>query len=143
MNYDESDEKPIRRKTNGNQSGVAQFKKKIRIECEQLSRLKSAIGALNRQYDRREVLDVCESDCEQINDLIASPDQQNEEVPTNMTECEAGSSNIVTAADPDDVLLIGLSPTTSVIRTGITPFEVDRDFSLEYTYTVDVSVNSA
>lgn len=120
---------------------MAQIKKKIQIKCEHLSLLKSAINVLNRQNDRREVLDVCESDCDEINDLIAASDQRNEEVPTNMDECEIdGPSGIANDDDLDDLLLIGqpAASTSSVIRAGIIPFEVDKEFSLEYTYTTDV-----
>lgn len=140
VNYDESDEKRKYRQSNGNQSAAALVKEKIRIECEHISRLKSAIGALNRQHDRREVLDVCESDCEEIDDLITAPDQQNEEVPTSMDECKRVPSKFAEDGDSDDSLIFIASSTlhSSIIRTGIIPLEVDNEFSLEYTYTTDV-----
>lgn len=140
MNYDESDGKR-KRKPNCKQTAVAQVKERIRIKCEHMTRLKSAINALNRQHDRREVLDLCESDCEEINDLIVESDGQNEEVPTNMSECEVdGPLEIANDGDLDDLLLIDPPSVSasSAIRAGILPIEVDREFSLEYTYTTDV-----
>lgn len=141
MDYDESNIKRKRRYPNGNLSSAGQVKQKIKIKCEHISRLKGAIGALNRQHDRREVLDVCISDCEEINDLITAPDQQNEEVPTTMNECEDGLSNLANDDDSDDSLAIITPPSSSpsIIRTGIMPSEVDKEFSCEYTYTTDVS----
>lgn len=140
VNYDESDVKR-KRKPNSTQTDVAEIKQQIQIKCEHLSLLKRAINTLNRQHDRREVLDVCESDCDEINDLIEPSDQQNEEVPINMDECDIGGpSGIANDDDSDDLLVIGhpSSSTSRVIRTGIIPFEVDKEFSLEYTYTTDV-----
>lgn len=104
--------------------------------------LKRSIGVLNLQHDKKEVMDIDECDVEEFNKLLEAKDMRNDEVPTRIEECVFDQTNDA-IDNSDDVLLVesgrALRPARSRIVAGITPTEVDKDFSLEYTYTSDVS----
>lgn len=143
MNYGES--KAKRQRRDSWQNDIERVVEEIKIKVERMTYLKRSIDVLNRQHDKREVMDLEEGDIEEFNKLLEAKNIDNEEVPTTIDECEAGQSKEVSNDDSDDVIFIDsqrkLPPGPKGITTGIAPIAIDGNFSLEYTYTTDVSTS--
>lgn len=138
MNYSEYEEKRKRGTLNRNDSDTSRAKEQLKIKSERITSLKKAIHVLNQQKDKKEVVDLDNSDIEQFEDLLDEAGHLDDEIPTTINECGSGSSTLATNDDTDDLILIG-APRSTAITAGISPIELDREFSLEYTYTTDVS----
>lgn len=86
-------------------------------------------------------LDDC--DIDEFNKLLEAKEKHDEAVATTIDGCEAVQAREGDNAHSDDVIFIGsqskLPLQTTSITTGIASIEIDGDFSLEYTYTTDVS----
>lgn len=137
LNYCESPKKK-RRATNprGHQKKIATIKSKLKVKSEHLSRLKKAIGILNRQIGRRCIDVISDTELEEYDDFI----DDNDSVPQNT---KGTSQSHSTTNDDDDCIMIGAgnrTTRTNAITVGMDAAEllIDRDFSLEYSYTTDV-----
>lgn len=77
-------------------------------------------------------------DIDEIDDLI---DESDDEIPQNEND-EPQATNGDDSMDDDLVEIgIGVATTRNAITAGIVPTELDQEFSLEYSYTTDVSFN--
>lgn len=133
LNYCESTKKKRRvSKPTGYRKEIADIKSKIKVKSEHLSRLKKAIGILNRQIDKRCIDVISDTELEEYDHLI----DDNGSVPQNSNGTSQADS---TTNDDDDCILIGPGNQTTRANA-ITAAEllIDRDFSLDYTYTTDV-----
>lgn len=137
LNYCELTKKKRRvLKPKGHRKKIADTKLKIKVKSEHLSRLKKAIGILNRQIDKRCIDVVSDTELEEYEDLI----DDNGSVPqnTNGTSQSHSPTN-----DDDDCIILGAgneTTRTNAITTEMDAAEllIDREFSLEYSYTTSV-----
>lgn len=111
----------------------------IKIKVERLTHLKRSIDVLNRQHDKKEVMDIDDDDIEEFNKLLEAKDNERDEVPRTIDECDFGTSNDATNDDSDELIVMNSGPASSGIITGITGIEIDEEFSMQYSYTTDVS----
>lgn len=84
-------------------------------------------------------MDLDDDDIEEFNKLLEAKDNDSDEVPTTIHECDFGTPNDASNDDSDELILLESGPARSGIITGIAQIEIDEEFSLQYTYTTDVS----
>lgn len=135
MNYCESPKKKKRHSSpKGHRKKIADALNKIRIKSEVITCQKKAIYILNLENDGRKIEDLNDTDIEEYHDLI---DDDND-VPQDMDDVGRSDS----PADDEEVVEC-IFPTTNsetaIIRTGIALIETDKDFSSEYSFTINVS----
>lgn len=132
MNYCESTQKKKRQlRPTGQRKRIADTKEIIRIKSERLTLLKEAIYILNRDSDKRQIADM---DVQEYNNLLDDNDY------TTPCTSEAGPSQL--PSNPDDECIIvetGKRVTQIITATSeMSELKVERDFSLEYSYTTKV-----
>lgn len=119
------------RSPKGLQKQIAEVKGKIQIKSECITHLKKAIYILNIEHDKRKIADL---DVEEYIILLDDGDY------TPPCTNDAGPSNLLLNHE-DDCIEVNRrrpAPQMSTITTGISKVMVDRDFSLEYSYTTKV-----
>lgn len=128
INYCENEKKnPVRRCAP--KSECAKIREKIMINVERITYLKRGISIHNRLKDR---------DVEEIQELLNSSDEdtvEDEAAPLSVTNNDESAEDLIDMVSEMDYLV----DEPNEITTGITGLEGDRDFSLEYGYTTDVS----
>lgn len=135
-----------KKKRLNHQNDIATAMEEVRVKVERLTYLKRSIDVLNRQLDKREIMDINDEELEEFRDLLTEAGTGNVGMPTTIDECEAVSSERANIDSEDCILIephIRSASGSSNISTGIDPLDIDRDFSVEYTYTTDVSSPSA
>lgn len=137
LNYCENPKKK-RRVSNprGYRKEIADIKLKIKVKSERLSRVKKAIWIINRQIDKRCIDVISDTELEEYDHLI----DDNGSVPQNSNGTSHSDS---TTNDDDDCIMIGADNQTTqanAITVGVDATEllIDRGFSSDYTYTIDV-----
>lgn len=142
MDYCESQKrKKCQSKPKGHQKHIADLKENIKVKSEHLSLLKRAVRILNRAYDKKNIDNVDEMDLQEYDDLIDAGSC----VPQNM-EVFGTSQSLSNEETDDDCVVVGAGSRTRATRTnaitegvGEVELQIDKDFSLEYSYTTDVS----
>lgn len=112
------------------------IRQQIKIKIERISNIKKALNIHNQQRDKMQIQDV---DLEEIDELL---DETEDEMPSDIVEIEAGHYQLAqNDGAADDLIEIGSHAgiRTNTISTGIDPIQVDNTFSVEYSFTVDVS----
>lgn len=112
---------------------------RIKIKSERLTNLKAAVRILNRENDQNEIIDV--EDLDEFNQLLDDDYiPQSSDVDTSISPADIDENG-------DCIMVTTRSKTTqrSTITSGIDArvLEVDRDLSVEYSYTTDVSIDDA
>lgn len=123
---------PTQRRLNNRQNPVTKLKCEIRIKSERISNLKKAIIVYNQQIDKRNVETIGGDDLAEFEALIDDDMVREREIETAPVPLDEES---------DDVLIIGNESEPigqGVMLPGVEPLQVDRNFSLQYTYTTDV-----
>lgn len=131
----------------------AKLKKQIEIKIERISALKKGLCVNNQLRDKNDI-ECVEDDVAEIFDLLDGSDDempQESEMPEQIeipqrNEIEvtpSPSRNANTDENEDSVEIItengiGIAATNE-ITAGIEPIQVDSEFSLQYSYTTDVS----
>lgn len=136
LNYCESPKKKRRASSpKGYRKRIADIKSKLKVKSEHLSRLKKAIGILNRQVDKKNIDVLSDTELEEYDELV----DDNDNVLQNTTD----APHLPTIDDNDciEVSADNRAIRANAITTGVDVAELltDRDFSLEYSYTTDVS----
>lgn len=129
--------------TNRPQSDYAETKQSIKIKVERISNLKKAINIRNQQRDKIKIDDIDDVDVEKIQELIEESD---DEMPPIIDE--AGPSQQPNNEEEADSIIEIISPNGAIASTSnmdcadqTTRMETDKEFSLEYSYTTDVSTS--
>lgn len=119
-------------------NGCARIKGKIKIKIERISNIKKALYIRNQQRDKQKIQDP---DVDAIDDLF---DESDDDSVADIDEIEARpSSSANTDESMDDLVEIvaqnGLTTNAGGTTSAIAQMEVDTEFSLEYSFVVDVS----
>lgn len=133
--YSEHVEKKKRINPNSAQTDIAVAKNELKIKLEYMTRFKNALRILNQQNDQKEIANLDDSDIEEFECLL---DGDEPNVPVNMDDYEPNSSKLASEDDVGDLFVVSAPEPTS-ITTGVDPVEIDKEFSIEYSYTTDVS----
>lgn len=123
------------RPLNEKQKRIMELKTEIKIKSERLTYLKKAVFVFNQQIDKRKVEIIDEDDLEEFEELIDDDDME--------YDVENGSVPVSNADLSDNVSLIEGGRELNEQRAllpGVEPLQIDSNFSLEYSYTNDVSI---
>lgn len=132
VNYCESRKKKKRQlRPTAQRKRIAGIAKNIRIKSERLTLLKKAIYILNRDSDKREIADL---DVQEYNELFDDDDYT--------SPCTKKADPTQLPSNPDDECIVvetGNRVTQMIAATSeMIELKVDRDFSLEYSYSTTV-----
>lgn len=115
-------------------SEVTALKEEIRVKIEKIACLKKAVSIANREHDKIHLqeLQPDSEDVDEIDDILYYESDD---------DMAAVETNKQPNADDSDSDVIEIDPNESrpSITVGVPCVEIDRDFSLEYTFVRDVS----
>lgn len=133
-NYSEQKHANNSLRSNNRRNPISQLKGEIKIKAERITNLKKAMLVMNQYIDKRKVQDIDEDDLKEFENLFDDDIVGEREIePVQVAEPE----------EPDDVVIVGVEEERdgrNVFRVGVEPLEVDRNLSLQYTYSTDVNI---
>lgn len=116
---------------------MADIKKHIKVKLERITNLKKALRILNLENDKRNIDHVAESDLDEYDDLL-----DDDYVPRNVDHVSETLSTSNVDVDNDCIEVGNSNPTpqSKAITIGVDAgdLQLDKDFSQEYSYTIDV-----
>lgn len=112
----------------------------IKVKSERITALKRALGTMNRDSDKRCIVDLDQLDLDEYDDLLDDDEtpQCIADVPTPQTSSNEEVDDDCFAINTDQQ---ATQPNIMTIGVEEMLLEIDRDFSLEYSYTTDVRYN--
>lgn len=134
--------KPTKDLLNAGQRKVYDLQAQLKNKIERLTSLKSSLRFLNKKSDKKMIEHIDSSDIDEYDDLFCDDDAEpsemaivlfSENVMTNNLFSEP-NENAAVGCSSDDLIEIDASP----INIGVDPMQIDRAFSLEYSYSIDV-----
>lgn len=107
---DYCEDKPKRKRRDHVPTDVENVIEEIKIKVERLTHLKRSVDVLNRQHDKKEVMDIDDDDIEEFNKLLEAKDNERDEVPITVDECDFGTPNDASNDDSDELIVMESGP---------------------------------
>lgn len=113
-------------------SAIQKLKLAIKIESQRITNSKRGVFMCNQQINKKNTEIISEEDLEEFEVLIEDD---------NLREAQNNATPLAEEEQSDDIMIIEEGPVRNVrngVLPGVAPLHIDRNLSLEYTYTTDV-----